>query len=83
MVSEEPSAEMAACCPLAASEAEVDTDTKIDGRDPNGYAGVAWSIGGMHDRAWGERGVFGKIRYMSYNGCKSKFCVPEYIRTNT
>jgi deoxyribodipyrimidine photo-lyase len=53
---------------------------EIDGRDPNGYAGAAWSIGGVHDRAWGERPVFGKIRYMSYNGCKSKFDIPAYIR---
>jgi deoxyribodipyrimidine photo-lyase len=52
---------------------------EIDGRDPNGYAGAAWSVGGVHDRAWGERPVFGKIRYMSYNGCKSKFDVPAYI----
>lgn len=41
---------------------------ELDGRDPNGYAGIAWSIGGVHDRAWGERPVFGKIRYMSYRG---------------
>jgi deoxyribodipyrimidine photolyase len=53
---------------------------EVDGRDPNGYAGAAWSIGGVHDRAWGEREIFGKIRYMSYNGCKSKFSVPAYIR---
>lgn len=53
---------------------------ELDGRDPNGYAGIAWSIGGVHDRAWGERLVFGKIRYMSYNGCKSKFDVLSYIR---
>lgn len=52
----------------------------IDGRDPNGYAGIAWSIGGVHDRAWGERPVFGKIRYMSYNGCRGKFDVKAYIR---
>lgn len=53
---------------------------QLDGRDPNGYTGIAWSIGGVHDRAWGERPVFGKIRYMSYNGCKGKFDVKEYIR---
>ena len=35
---------------------------ELDGRDPNGYTGIAWSIGGVHDRAWGERPVFGKIR---------------------
>lgn len=51
----------------------------LDGRDPNGYAGIAWSIGGVHDRAWGARPVFGKVRYMSYNGCKSKFDVKAYI----
>jgi deoxyribodipyrimidine photo-lyase len=52
---------------------------ELDGRDPNGYAGVAWSIGGVHDRAWNERKIFGKIRFMSYNGCKSKFNVKAYI----
>jgi deoxyribodipyrimidine photo-lyase len=51
----------------------------LDGRDPNGYAGIAWSIGGVHDRAWSERPVFGKIRYMNYNGCKRKFDVMGYI----
>lgn len=53
----------------------------LDGRDPNGYTGIAWSIGGLHDRAWGERPVFGKIRYMSYDGCKRKFDVAQYIKT--
>jgi deoxyribodipyrimidine photo-lyase len=52
---------------------------ELDGRDPNGYAGIAWSIGGVHDRAWSPRNVFGKIRYMSYNGCKSKFNINAYI----
>lgn len=52
---------------------------EIDGRDPNGYTGIAWSIGGVHDRAWPERKIFGKIRFMSYNGCKSKFSIKDYI----
>jgi deoxyribodipyrimidine photo-lyase len=52
---------------------------ELDGRDPNGYAGISWSIGGVHDRAWNERPVLGKIRYMSYNGCKAKFNVKKYI----
>jgi deoxyribodipyrimidine photo-lyase len=52
---------------------------ELDGRDPNGYVGIAWSIGGVHDRAWGQRPIFGKIRYMSTNGCKSKFNVAKYI----
>ena len=51
----------------------------LDGRDPNGYAGIAWSIGGVHDRAWPQRPVFGKIRYMSFRGSKSKFKVEKYI----
>ena len=52
---------------------------ELDGRDPNGYAGIAWSLGGVHDRAWKERSIFGKVRYMSYNGAKSKFDVQAYI----
>ncbi len=52
---------------------------ELDGRDPNGYAGIAWSLGGVHDRAWKERAIFGKVRYMSYNGAKSKFDVQAYI----
>ena len=55
---------------------------QLDGRDPNGYTGIAWSIGGIHDRAWFERPVFGKVRFMNYNGCKRKFNVDEYILNN-
>lgn len=46
---------------------------ELDGRDSNGVVGVMWSICGVHDRAWGERPIFGKIRYMNYAGCKRKF----------
>jgi deoxyribodipyrimidine photo-lyase len=52
---------------------------QLDGRDPNGYCGVAWSIGGVHDRAWFERPVLGKIRYMNAAGCARKFDVKRYI----
>ncbi|NTV61495.1 MAG: deoxyribodipyrimidine photo-lyase [Chlorobiaceae bacterium] len=52
----------------------------LDGRDPNGYTGVAWSIGGVHDRPWFERPVFGKIRYMNAAGCARKFDAESYIR---
>ena len=51
---------------------------ELDGRDPNGYAGIAWSIGGVHDRPWGERPVFGMVRFMNYNGCVRKFDVRAY-----
>jgi deoxyribodipyrimidine photo-lyase len=50
---------------------------ELDGRDPNGYAGVAWCFG-KHDRAWQERPVFGKIRYMNAAGLKRKFDVDRY-----
>ena len=50
----------------------------LDGRDPNGYVGIMWSICGTHDMGWKEREIFGKIRYMNYNGCKRKFKVADY-----
>jgi deoxyribodipyrimidine photo-lyase len=53
----------------------------LDGRDPNGYTGIAWSVGGVHDRAWRERPVFGKIRYMNEAGCRRKFDVNGYIKS--
>ena len=49
----------------------------LDGRDPNSYANVAWCFG-LHDRAWTERPVFGKIRYMSANGLNRKFDMAAY-----
>lgn len=55
---------------------------ELDGRDPNGYVGVAWSVGGVHDRAWPERDVFGKVRYMNRSGCERKFDVERYIATH-
>jgi deoxyribodipyrimidine photo-lyase len=55
---------------------------ELDGRDPNGYTGCAWSIGGVHDRAWGERPVFGKVRYMNDKGARRKFDVGKYIQNN-
>jgi deoxyribodipyrimidine photo-lyase len=53
---------------------------ELDGRDPNGYTGIAWSIGGVHDRAWQERPIFGKIRYMSHRGAQRKFDVQAYVK---
>uniref|UniRef100_Q3AS84 Deoxyribodipyrimidine photo-lyase n=1 Tax=Chlorobium chlorochromatii (strain CaD3) TaxID=340177 RepID=Q3AS84_CHLCH len=55
----------------------------LDGREPNGYVGVAWSIGGVHDRPWRERPVYGTIRYMNANGCARKFDVKRYIHNVT
>jgi deoxyribodipyrimidine photo-lyase len=54
---------------------------EIDGRDPNGYAGIAWAIGGKHDRPWGpERPIFGTVRYMSLASTSRKFDSAAYIR---
>jgi len=54
---------------------------ELDGRDPNGYAGIAWAIGGKHDRPWGpERPIYGKVRYMSYQSTSRKFDSKQYIQ---
>jgi len=53
---------------------------ELDGRDPNGYAGIAWAIVGKHDRPWFERPIFGRIRYMSYASTSKKFDSHQYIR---
>jgi len=51
---------------------------ELDGRDPNGFTGVAWCFG-KHDRPWKERQIFGKIRYMNANGLKRKFNADGYV----
>lgn len=50
----------------------------IDGRDPNSYAGIAWCFG-KHDRAWTERSIFGKLRYMNDKGLERKFDIDTYV----
>ena len=50
----------------------------LDGRDPNSYTGVAW-IFGVHDRAWFERPIFGKIRYMAASGLERKCDIRAYV----
>lgn len=52
----------------------------IDGGDPNGYAGIIWSVAGVHDRPWGERPVYGTVRSMAYGGLKRKFDIAAYER---
>jgi deoxyribodipyrimidine photo-lyase len=51
---------------------------QVDGRDPNGYAGIAWSIGGVHDRPWFPRPIFGTVRFMARSGCDRRFSVSTY-----
>jgi deoxyribodipyrimidine photo-lyase len=51
---------------------------ELDGRDPNGYAGIAWAIAGKLDRPWFERPIFGQIRYMSGASTGRKFDSKKY-----
>lgn len=51
----------------------------IDGRDPNSYAGIAWCFG-KHDRAWNDRPIFGKLRYMNQAGLLRKFEMDKYVK---
>ncbi|MFO7911438.1 MAG: deoxyribodipyrimidine photolyase, partial [Desulfotignum sp.] len=50
----------------------------LDGRDPNSYTGVAW-LYGVHDRAWAERSIFGKVRYMAASGLERKCDISAYV----
>ncbi len=50
----------------------------LDGRDANSYTGVAW-IFGVHDRAWAERPIFGKVRYMAASGLERKCDIRAYV----
>ena len=52
---------------------------EMDGRDPSGYTGIAWGIAGKHDRPWGERPIFGTVRFMSYESTRRKFDSAGYI----
>jgi deoxyribodipyrimidine photo-lyase len=71
--SESPEAAMAAAIAL-------NDRYQLDGRDPNGYAGIAWAVAGKHDRAWGpERPIYGTIRYMSLASTSRKFDSRTYI----
>ncbi len=49
----------------------------LDGRDPNGYAGIAWCFG-RHDRPWPERQGFGSVRSMMASGLRKKFDADRY-----
>lgn len=53
---------------------------ELDGRDPNGYAGIAWAIVGKHDRPWFNRAVFGTVRPMTEASTRKKFDSDAYIR---
>jgi deoxyribodipyrimidine photo-lyase len=52
---------------------------EFDGRDPNGFTGVAWCFG-KHDRAWPSHPVLGKVRIMKASGLRRKFNADAYAR---
>jgi deoxyribodipyrimidine photo-lyase len=56
---------------------------ELDGRDPNGYAGIAWSIVGKLDRPWFNRPIFGLVRTMTGASISRKFDAAAYIRQNS
>ena len=52
---------------------------ELDGRDANGFAGVAWCFG-KHDRPWARRAVYGTVRSMTEGGLRRKFDAEAYVR---
>ena len=52
----------------------------IDGRDPNSYSGIFWCFG-RFDRAWQERDIFGKVRYMTSRSTRRKVKLTNYLDT--
>lgn len=57
---------------------ELNNKYAIDGRDPNSYSGIFWCLG-RFDRAWQEREVFGKLRYMTSDSTRKKVRLKQYL----
>jgi deoxyribodipyrimidine photo-lyase len=57
---------------------ELNNRFAIDGRDPNSYSGIFWCLG-RFDRAWQERPVYGKIRYMTSESTRRKVKLDKYL----
>jgi deoxyribodipyrimidine photo-lyase len=57
---------------------ELNNKYALDGRDPNSYSGIFWTLG-RYDRPWAERPVFGTVRYMSSGSTARKMQVKPYI----
>jgi deoxyribodipyrimidine photo-lyase len=57
---------------------ELNDKYAIDGRDPNSYSGIFWCLG-RFDRAWQEREVFGKLRYMTSESTRKKVKLKQYL----
>jgi deoxyribodipyrimidine photo-lyase len=58
---------------------ELNNKFALDGRDPNSYSGIFWTLG-RYDRAWGPtRAVFGNIRYMTSDSTRRKLKMKSYL----
>ncbi len=66
--------------PQEALEIMVELNNKyaLDGRDPNSYSGIFWTLG-RYDRPWPERPIFGTIRFMSSDSTKKKLDLKGYL----
>ena len=51
-----------------------------DAPSANGYVGILWAIGGLHDRAFADFLVTGKVRRMTYDSIKRKYDLFSYIK---
>ena len=51
-----------------------------DAPSANGYVGILWAIAGLHDRAFIDSPVTGKIRRMTYDSMKRKLNFTDYIK---
>ena len=46
----------------------------------NGYVGILWAIAGLHDRAFVDYPITGKIRRMTYDSLKRKYDLGDYLK---
>jgi len=58
---------------------ELNNRWAVDGRDPNSYSGIFWTLG-RYDRGWPERDIYGKVRSMSSDSTRRKVSVKAYLR---
>ncbi|MBK9387136.1 MAG: deoxyribodipyrimidine photolyase [Planctomycetes bacterium] len=60
---------------------ELNNRWALDGRNPNSYSGIFWTLG-RFDRPWApERPIFGTVRYMSSDSTRKKLHLKRYLAT--
>jgi len=58
---------------------ELNNTYALDGRDPNSYSGIMWTLG-RFDRPWPERPIYGVVRSMSSDATRKKLDLDAYLR---